>query len=131
MLGSLKIKTALLICTAFAFRLLFVNIGIISSLNTHLNSTFINTHFSTIMKRRRNVDPLNNSGVREYSQIEICEENSNSKDNLFKTKLFFLLKTIYFFLPNKVYTLKSSALFDFANSKLSSKKYLAISVLRI
>jgi hypothetical protein len=131
MSGSLKIKTALLVCTAFVFRLLFVNIGIIPTFNTPLNNTFINSHFSTIMKRRKNVDPLNNSGVREYSQIEICEQNSNNKDTLFKTKLFLLLKTIYSFLPNEVYSLKSSALFDFVNSKLSSRKYLAISVLRI
>ncbi|MGZ3900320.1 MAG: hypothetical protein ACXVNM_02180 [Bacteroidia bacterium] len=127
---GLKLNTAILICTAFLFRLLFVNINIISSLNTRHNGNSVKSHFSSILKRRKPVDVQNNSSSREYSAIEICEENPNNEDDLSKTNPLILIRILYSFLSNKAVS-KSNVLFDFVNCTLSSKKYLAISVLRI
>jgi len=131
MLGSLKINTAILICSAFLFRLLFVNIGFISSLTTPQNKSFIKSQFSSSQKRRKNADILSNSNVKVYSIIEICEENSNDEENFSKANPFIFIQFLYSFFANKIASSKSNALFDFLNCNLSPRKYLTISVLRI
>ena len=87
MLSSFKINYAVIICCAFVFRVLFVNVGIISSLNTHQNKGVVKAHFSGNIKKRRNVDAPNTTGNYEYSATEICEEgadeNNSSKSNPF------------------------------------------------
>lgn len=127
MLKILKINIAVLVCTVFVFRLFFVNIGIISSFNTGQNSLT-----SSIEKKHSGKDAVVNGYTKEFQLIEICEEeNENDEDDLSKTKPFFLISYVYSDLSNKFNDLKSTDLFDFLNYKLSSKKYLAISVLRI
>lgn len=126
-----KINTALVICLAFVFRLLFLNISVIPSLNTQRNSNFINEHFSTLMKRRKSVDILSNSNTRENSAIEICEENSGGEDDLSKTNPFILARILYSFLADKAVSLRVGSLFNSVHCKLFSRKYLALSVLRI
>ena len=108
-----------------------INISVINSLNTPQNNNFIKTHFSSIMKRKKSADTVSKPCEREYSVIEICEENLNDEDNLSKTNHFILINTLYSFHANKVTSLKSNIHFDFLNRELSSRKYLAISVLRI
>ncbi len=94
MIKTVKINTALLLCTAFIIRILFVNIGIISSLNTQENNVIIKAHYSTIMKRRKLFDALNNSKNCDYSTIEICEEDFDDH-NEFKPSLFFVKQFLY------------------------------------
>jgi len=131
MFTHLKINTALLICTAFVFRLLFVNIGIIPSLNTPQSNSVIKSHFATIIKKRKKqFDALNNFKSSSSLIVEICEENANEGKS-FKSRSFFLIKILYSFLTNKAPSLKSNALFDFIGYKLPSGKYGTISVLRI
>ncbi len=133
MIKNLKIHIALLVCVVFLFRLLFVNIGIISSLNTKQSSAVAKSILSSVMKKRRkNNEAIVNSYAKEYSVIEICEEeNENDEDNFSKINPFILIGYLYSALANKFDSLKSKIPFDFLNYKLSSKKYLAISVLRI
>jgi hypothetical protein len=90
---SFKVNTAILICTAFVFKLLFVNIGVISSLNTKQNTRFVKAHISALKKRRRHSEPLNNSGNCEYSVVEIYEEDPNNDE--FKSNPFFLIQVLY------------------------------------
>lgn len=91
MLRGIKINTAILICAAFVFRLLFVNVGLASSLNTNQNKSNIKRHFSTIIKKRRKqFDPITNSKNNGYSSVEILEEDSNNEE-LFKLNPFPLL----------------------------------------
>jgi hypothetical protein len=131
MIKSFKISTALMVCTVFLFRLLFVNIGILSSLNNRQNNNVVKKHFSFVMKRRKSVDDMNNSAQGQYAEVEICEEDLNDEDNFSKTNNFILISALCSFLSNKVAILKSDPLSGFVQRKLSSKKYLEISVLRI
>lgn len=127
MLKIFKINIAVLVCTVFVFRLLFVNIGIIPSLNSSQNNVS-----TSIEKKQSGKDTFVNTHANEFQLIEICEEeNENDEDDLSKTKPFFLISYVYSALSNKFNDLKSTDLFDCLNYKLSSKKYLAISVLRI
>lgn len=127
MLKIFKINIAVLVCTVFVFRLFFVNIGIISSLNSNQNCLA-----SLMEKKHSGKDVVVNAYTNEFALIEICEEeNENDEDDLCKIKPFFLISYLYSGLSNKFNDLKSTDLFDFLNNKLSSKKYLAISVLII
>ena len=131
MFTRLKINTATLICTAFVFRLLFANIGIISSSNIRQNNGIINNYFSSVMKRKKNTNIASTQCSYENSAIEICEEDLNNKDNLSKTNPLILIRLIYSFFTNKVVYLKSNNFLDLISCKLSSKKQLTASVLRI
>jgi len=131
MFKNLKIKTALLLFAVFTFRILFVNISIFHSLNAKQSNNLINNHVSFPIKKRNAVDALGNSGSREYSIIEICEENSNDEDNLSKTNPLILVRFLFSFFANNDVSLKANTLFESLNYNLSSRKYLSISSLRI
>src|ERR1700757_2027569 len=94
MVKNLKISIALLLGTVFVFRVLFVNIGIISSLNVQQNGSFVKAYFSTTMKKRRHVEVLNKSRSCEYSMAEVYEENPDNDDQL-KSNSFFLIQVLY------------------------------------
>jgi hypothetical protein len=132
MLGKLKIETATLICFAFIFRLLFVNVGVISSLNTNQNNSIIKRHFSTIIKKRRkNVDPINNSVIIGYSSFGILEED-NDNDDQFKLNPFTLLHVFYSRIECKIKnTLKRITPFNKYFSYKSSYRYIEYQVFRI
>lgn len=78
MFFGLKINTALLICLAFIFRLIFVSAGNISSLHSQ-NSNSNKKQFSFAFKKRRNIDPFDNSATPKYSAVEISEEDSDDE----------------------------------------------------
>jgi hypothetical protein len=95
LLGKMKINIAVLICTAFIFRLLFVNIGLVSSLNNRHNNSTINRHFSTIIKKRRKqFEPVATDKSNGYSSVEILEEDKDNKE-LFRLNSFPLLFLFY------------------------------------
>jgi hypothetical protein len=111
---------------------MFVNLGVISSFNFRQDNRVAKSHFSTLLKRRKMPESVSTSFVRENAMIEICEEGlDDDDDELSKTNAFFFIQTFYSFLVNKAVSLKPDHLFGFVNCKLSSRKYLAISVLRI
>jgi|SRR5579872_7317510 hypothetical protein len=95
MIKNLKISIALLLCTGFFFRILFVNIGVVSSLNTQQNNCVIKSHFSTVMKRSKHFEVLNNNFTKcEDSLPEICEENPDD-DEQDRSNPFFLIQVLY------------------------------------
>ena len=132
MLGKLKINIATLIYVSFIFRLLFVNIGSISSLTTTQNNSFIKRHFSTVInKRRNNLDPINNSVRIGYSPLEILEEDSKNDDQ-FKLNPFLLIHVFYSKIECKIKnTLKKITPFNKYFSYKSSYRYIEYQVFRI
>ena len=132
MLGRLKINTATVICLAFIFRLLFVNIGVISASNTNQNNNIIKRHFSTVIKKRRkNVDPVNNSVIIGFSPLEIFEEDSDNDDQ-FKLTPFILIHFFYSQIECKIKdTLKKITPFNKYFSYKSSYRYIEYQVFRI
>lgn len=132
MLQRLKINTAVLICTAFIFRLLFVNIGLASSINTGQNNGTIKRHFSTVIKKRRKqFDPITNSVRFGYSAVEILEEDSND-ENQFKLNPFLFVHVFYSVVENKIKdTLRKITSFNKYFSYNSSRRHLEYGVFRI
>lgn len=99
MLKELKINIATLICLAFIFRLLFLNVGVISSLcsNQHFGITngATKSHFPSFIKnRRKSVDPVSNAVSMGYSPLEMLEEDSNNDDQ-FKLTPSLLISFFY------------------------------------
>jgi hypothetical protein len=126
-----KINTAILICSAFIFRLLVVNISVISSLSTWQNNVFIKNHYSTIIKRRRNFERVNNSKNSECLVPEICEVDPNNETK-FKSKPFLLTQILYSLVANDIMNeLKKIIPFYKHFSYFSSHRYLAFQVFRI
>jgi len=131
MLRGLKINTALVICAAFFFRLLFVNIGIVSSLNTHQNKGVVKAHFSSLMKKRRTVEAPNSSGNYEYSAIEICEEGAD-ENNFSKSNPFLFTQVLYSPVAGKISnTLQKVKIFQGLFSYSPLPRYLKLEVFRI
>jgi hypothetical protein len=130
MLIKLKINTATLICFAFIFRLLFVNIGVISASNA--NNSIIKRHFSSVIKKRRkNIDPINNSKNPGYLSVEILEEDSNDDDQ-FKLTPSILIHIFYSKIESKIKnTLKKITPFNKYFSYKSSYRYIEYQVFRI
>jgi len=131
MFKSLKINTAILICIAFIFRLLFVNIGLISSLETQQSKSIIKTHFSSTIKKRRQIQSSNNLINSGYSAIEICEEDTDEA-SLLKSNPFLLVQILFSFFWNKINSqIKKITSFYNYLSYNSSHRYLAFQVFRI
>lgn len=117
-----------MICTAFIFRLLFINAGIISS--TLIPDTKPATsHFSKTMKRRKSTEFPQHSNPRETSAIEICEE-STSEDELLKTTLPGFSHLFYSMNSRPIAHL-NPFFPDLRHYKLSTRKHIEVSVLRI
>jgi hypothetical protein len=127
---NLKINTSIIIFLAFIFRLSFVNIYLLPSLKTSKTNTLISLHFSTIFKRRRNIE-ISKSNFDKYADIEACEENLNSKENPTKINSRTLLSILYFLFGKTVNSTQSNNPFDDIKCNLYPKRYLAFSVLKI
>lgn len=131
MFGRLKINTATLICTAFVFRLLFVNIGLLSSFNSQQHSGIIKSHFSATVKKRRNIEAANGFGTTNYAAIEICEEESDDNIQL-KSFLFAPVQQLYFLVANTVQNvLRKTGLIQRPPSYIESQRCIAFQVFRI
>ena len=131
MVGRFRINTATLICSAFVFRLLFVNIGILSSFSSQQHIRAIKSHFSTTLKKRRNIETANPFGTTNQAAIEICEEESED-NNLLKTFLFTPVQRLGFLLSDALQPfLKKIRPFHKPLSYTESQRYLALRVFRI
>ena len=131
MLGIFKINTATLICSAFIFRILFINIGVIYSLNIHQNDTSVKKHFSSVTKRRKHFEPCNSSDNAGYLSLAIVEEDSDNEDQ-FKLNSFFLLHVFYSKVESKIESaLKKITSFNKHFFYSSSNRYLEYRVFRI
>jgi hypothetical protein len=132
MLRILKINTATLICFAFIFRLLFVNIGVVSSLNINQSNFNIKRPFSNIIKqRRKSIDPINNPVGIGFSPLEILEEGSDN-DHQFKLNPYALTNFFYPKIECKLKnTLKLITPFNKYFCYKSSNRYIEYQVFRI
>ncbi|WP_317898100.1 hypothetical protein [Aurantibacillus circumpalustris] len=131
MLTNLKINSAIVICVAFIFRVLFVNIGIISSLSAQQNKGAIKSHFSSTMKRRKIVETTANPITAENSPMELCEGESNEENQLKSTPLV-LIQILYSFFSNNLKTGLEKTYSFFAYSTFSSSpRFIAFQVFRV
>jgi hypothetical protein len=136
-LFNLKIHTAALISLAFVFRILFVNMPLLSSTYNSQTNKLLTTHFSTTQKKRRQLQAGVESGAiiartdfTKYEAEEIYEENFGGQKASLKVNspilLFFLLA-----LARRIVTPFRAGAFSSVNYYLYPKKYLALSNLRI
>lgn len=128
----LKFNTALIICAAFLFKLLFVNVGLFSSLNNSHANTQVKRHFTGIIKKRRKqLDPADTAKTISYASVEILEEDTDNEE-LFKPATFPLLTSCLLGVENKIKdTLKRISSFNKRFSSQSSERYLEYQVFRI
>jgi hypothetical protein len=131
MCKNLKINIALLLCSVFVFKVLFMNINLLSSSDTPQTKSLLAKHFRTIQKRRRHTQITIQSNVIDYATVEICEEISNNEEELKKAGSPVILSILYSFLKRTTLILKSSLPFDLIKCDLYPKKYLSLSNLRI
>jgi hypothetical protein len=100
MLTGFKINSALVLCTAFIFRLLFVNGGAISSLNTNYTAK-VKSPVSTVLKTTRPCEASDNTKNSDRPVLEICETGANDDDK-FKAKPSLLATLFYSQVTGKV-----------------------------
>ena len=131
MLTHFKINSALIICLAFIFRVLFVNVGVISALTASQTKTFTKHQFSSGTKKRMIVETQSNSITSENSPMEVCEEDSN-EENGAKSYSFFLIQVLFSFASNNLDT-QLTKIPDFSKYApyTSSDRLLAFQVFRI
>ncbi len=126
-----KINTAIIISLAFIFRLLFVNIGILPEFQTSQTNKLLNSHFSTVQKKRRQAQASVQYNIKDYGSIEVCDEDLDGEEDLIKANLPVILSNFFsFFNPGSLIQ-KSIVSFDLIKCTLYPKKYLALSILRI
>ena len=131
MLAHFKINSALIICLAFIFRVLFVNVGVISSLTSLQTKAFTKPNLSLNTKRQLIAETPANSVTAENSPMEACEEDSN-EENEVKSNSFFLIQVLFSFALNTVDPqLTKTTDFSQYASYTSSDKLLAFQIFRI
>jgi hypothetical protein len=127
-----KINTAIFIFLAFIFRLLFVNIGLLSSLSSPQTNKLLSSHFAASQKRRRAPEVASQSSPKDYTIVEVCEEGSdNEEEDFAKVNLPVILSAFYAFLTNLIFIPKSNPPFESVSNNLYSKRYLSLSILKI
>ena len=131
MYRSFKINIAIVICLTFVFRLLFVNISLLSASNIQQSNNPLSKYFSTTQKRKRNTETVVKPNAIDYAAIEVCEEDSDDDKDLTKANLPVALFAFFSFFKHVTSTPKLNCLFDLIKCDLYPKKYLALSTLRI
>ena len=130
--SRLIINSTLLICLAFIFRLLFVNITSFSSIKNSQANLFFKSHSSTGYKKiEHSSDPVVNSNLYIYSDVEVCDEDSDTEKDLAKANTPAVLSLFHSFFNFPASFLQSTSSFDLIKCSLYPKKYLALSTLRI
>jgi hypothetical protein len=127
----LKIHTASSICTAYIFRLLFVTIAFIASVNTARAASVKSNYASFADRSVQHVKPLDNQAVSAYAMVEIAEEDSDDNDPL---KLdASMLPQFFYFLPGSGIMDQPKAIryFDKCFTYNSSPRYIELRVFRI
>jgi hypothetical protein len=124
---NLIIHTAILICSAFIFRLCIINAGIIFSSDTP-NTSLEKTHSSTLLKRKKQAEVSSHTISREYALPEVFEEDSD--ENKFKPKVNFQI--LYSLVTSEVES-KINELSAFGESPtyISTNRHILLQVFRI
>ena len=131
MYRSFKINIAIVICLTFVFRLLFVNISLLSASNIQQTNNPLSKYFSTTQKIKRNTETVVKPNAIDYAAIEVCEEDSDDDKDLTKANLPIILSTFFSFFKHVTFIPKLNHRFDLIKCYLYPKKYLALSTLRI
>lgn len=129
---AFRLSTATFIFLAFFFRLAFVNICLFTSLETPQTNALIKSHFSSILKKRREVADVANKASFELAAEEaVCEAGSGSEEELAKVSSPSIPTVLHSFLKQISFTLRSHRSFDAIKCVLYPKKHLVLSILRI
>lgn len=129
----LKIKTVLLICLAFVFKLLFVNIGAFASLELSSGKP-VSDHSTFIFKKRIIHD--GNASVKpvlasEQMMQELTEESPENEEDSGQFKKATFLFALFAFLKVAFDAPKLLVPFYRIKCQLQPKKFLALSVIKI
>lgn len=128
----LKTYIAIFISLAFVFRLLFVNMGLLASSATPQSKHLAGTNFAQLnKKRKRDMGEVDNSNLKTYSPMDVCEEDTDNEEDLVKASLPPTPSDISTSLKPLAFDPKSTLPFDLIKCELYPKKYLALSILRI
>lgn len=127
----IKLHTVLLISLAFVFRLLVVNISTFTFCKSSQNNKRTSLHASQVQKRKRNSETVVKTSFEIYSDVEVCEEDSDNEENPTKVHVPALLSFHPFLFNNAVYVPGSEHSFGFISTHLYPKKCVAFSILRI
>jgi hypothetical protein len=129
MLKGLKINTAVLVCTAFIFKLLFFNMNAFAGINS-LHATIASKHYTPKLKKRNESVEVQTTDSQEAVIQQAYDEGLEIEDDsvTLKTPPFATLCSFLKALPDSP---KLNIPFDFIKCNLYPKKYLALSVLRV
>lgn len=135
MLRSFKMNTSMLICAAFIFRLLFVNIGIVASFTTqqqnHHHHRSAKTHFSSVAKRRKSFEPSSTAKTFGYPLAAVFKEDTDDEKQLKSNPLLFL-HVLYSLVAGEIENrLERISPFHWHFSYASPHRYLVFQVFRI
>jgi hypothetical protein len=126
------IHTAFLICCAFIFKILFVNVSLITSLKNSNTNRLASSHFSSVLKkRRRSVEDAPRVQADLYSFAEYCEEDRDGDDEDQTRDQPLILSFIQALLNPVASSSGAGPPFDSIKGSLYPSKYLAFSILRI
>ena len=129
---KLKINIAIIIFLAFIFRLTFMNVYLLTTLETSPANKVIVSHFSNSLKKRKwNTESVIQSNFAIYSTVEVCEENPDNEEDLIKTNSISILSFLYSLLKIIETSPISNSLFGTIKYDSYPKKYLTLSTLRI
>lgn len=131
MFSKLKISTAILIGFAFVFRILFANIGLFSTLSNSQTGSVVKSHFSTVIKKRRGPESYVRANAVKLPVFEACEEDADEEEDFIKAGTPLLIIFFSTFLKGFSNLSVPKRFFEFAQFNLQSRKYLALSILRI
>jgi hypothetical protein len=126
---NLKLSAATLVCLAIIFRLLFINVGLISSLSSSSSKLF--AKHSSVLKKRRRIEVSAAANLKDYSALEICAEDPDNEEEMEKSTAPPLFISLFSFVKHLVFLPKSNFSFDTIKCGLFPKKYLALSVIRV
>ena len=131
MLRRNHVYAALLICLAFVFRLLFLNLGILTSSNIMQGNDFVKSNYSKTMKRRKNFDIVTHDKKGGFSVVEICEEENKNEFKI-KRKFSLLVKQLCTEFSDQLNGRhKKIRYFDFFDVDILNNRYLVFQSFRI
>jgi hypothetical protein len=131
MLKGLKINTAVLVCAAFIFKLLFFNVNALAGVNP-LHATIASKHLTAKLKKRNEYAEaaVQTTDSKEAVIQQAYDEGIEIEDDSISLEAP-IFSTCYFFFNELSDSPNLNILFDFIKCNLYPKKYLALSVLRV
>lgn len=109
-----------------------VNMSLIASPHIPQSKHLASTYFAQLnKKRKRDMGEVDNSNLKTYSPMDVCEEDTDNEDDLVKASLPPMPSDISTSLKRLVFDPKPTLPFGLIKCELYPKKYLSLSILRI